>query len=159
MATLDRSLIARLPPFQGLGGDDLDRILAAARSSRYAKDTAVFDEGAEAGFFYLLLSGHIRVVRTSPEGHQVIVRYINEAELFGIAMAMGRTTYPASAIAAVDCVVLTWPNSACPDLQSRFPSVAASTYQTSGHRLQETHTSVVELSTEQVEQRIAHALL
>ena len=159
MATLDRSLIARLPPFQGLGGADLDRILAAARSSRYAKDSAIFDEGAEARFFHLLLSGHIRVVRTSPEGHQVIARYINEGELFGIAMAMGRTTYPASAIAAVDCVVLTWPNSAWPDLQSRFPSLAASTYQTIGRRLQETHTRVVELSTEQVEQRIAHALL
>ena len=99
MAILDRSLIARLPQFQGLSGADLDRILAAARSSRYAKDTAVFDEGAEARSFFLLLSGHIRVVRTSPEGHQVIARYINEGELFGIAMAMGRTTYPASAVA------------------------------------------------------------
>ena len=29
-----------------------------------------------------------------------------------IAVAVGRATYPAGAIAAVDCVVLTWPNSA-----------------------------------------------
>jgi CRP-like cAMP-binding protein len=159
MASLDRSLIARLPQFRDLGHADLDRILAPARSSRYAKDAAVFEEGGEARSFFLLLAGHIRVVRTSPEGHQVIVRYINEGELFGIAMAMGRTTYPASAVAAVDCVVLAWPNSAWPDLQARFPSLAASTYQTIGQRLQETHTRVVELSTEQVEQRIAHALL
>ena len=47
MAKLDRSLIARLPQFQGLGDADLDRILAPARSSRYAKESAVF-EGLES---------------------------------------------------------------------------------------------------------------
>lgn len=35
----------------------------------------------------------------------------------------------------------------------------ANTYKTVGSRLQESHTRVVEMSTEQVEQRVAHALL
>lgn len=156
---LDRSLISGLPAFAGLDGRDLDAILSWARSSRFAKDSEVFGQDEEAGFFFLLLSGHIRVVRTSPEGHQVIARYITEGELFGIAIAMGRTTYPASAVAAVDCVVLSWPNSAWADLQSRFPAFGASAYRTIGSRLQETQAQVMEMSTQQVEQRIAHALL
>lgn len=41
----------------------------------------------------------------------------------------------------------------------RFPAFGANTYRTVGTRLQETQTRVVEMSTEQVEQRIAHALL
>ena len=157
--TLDRSLIAGLPAFAGLDGPGLDAVLAQARSSRFPKDSEVFSQGAEAASFFLLLAGHIRVVRTSPEGHQVIARYINEGELFGIAVAMGRSTYPASAVAAVDCVVLTWPNTAWPDLQARVPSFAASAYRTIGSRLQETQAQVMEMSTQQVEQRIAHALL
>jgi len=156
---LDRSLISGLPAFAGLDGRDLDAILSWARSSRFAKDSEVFGQDEEAGFFFLLLSGHIRVVRTSPEGHQVIARYITEGELFGIAIAMGRTTYPASAVAAVDCVVLAWPNSAWADLQSRFPAFGTSAYRTIGSRLQETQAQVMEMSTQQVEQRIAHALL
>ena len=156
---LDRSLISGLPAFAGLDGRDLDGILSRARSSRFAKDSEVFGQDAEAESFFLLLSGHIRVVRTSPEGHQVIARYITEGELFGIAIAMGRTTYPASAVAAVDCVVLAWPNSAWADLQSRFPAFGASAYRTIGSRLQDTQTQVMEMSTQQVEQRIAHALL
>jgi len=156
---LDRSLISGLPAFAGLDGRDLDGILWRARSSRFAKDSEVFGQDEEAGSFFLLLSGHIRVVRTSPEGHQVIARYITEGELFGIAIAMGRTTYPASAVAAVDCVVLAWPNSAWADLQSRFPAFGASAYRTIGSRLQDTQTQVMEMSTQQVEQRIAHALL
>lgn len=156
---LDRSLISGLPAFAGLDGRDLDAILSRARSSRFAKDSEVFGQDEEAESFFLLLSGHIRVVRTSPEGHQVIARYITEGELFGIAIAMGRTTYPASAVAAVDCVVLAWPNSAWADLQSRFPAFGASAYRTIGSRLQDTQTQVMEMSTQQVEQRIAHALL
>jgi CRP-like cAMP-binding protein len=156
---LDRSLISGLPAFAGLDGRDLDTILSRARSSRFAKDSEVFGQDEEATSFFLLLSGHIRVVRTSPEGHQVIARYITEGELFGIAIAMGRTTYPASAVAAVDCVVLAWPNSAWADLQSRYPAFGASAYKTIGARLQETQAQVMEMSTQQVEQRIAHALL
>lgn len=156
---LDRSLISSLPVFAGLGGAELDAILARARSSRFAKDSEIFAQEEEAHFFFLLLSGHIRVVRTSPDGHQVVARYINEGELFGIAMAMGRTTYPATAVAAVDCVVLSWPNSAWPEFQSRFPAFGASTYRTIGARLVETQAQVMEMSTQQVEQRIAHALL
>jgi CRP/FNR family transcriptional regulator, nitrogen oxide reductase regulator len=159
LPALDRSLIAGLPQFQGLAPADLDRILQRARSARYPKDTAIFEQGEEAASFFLLLSGHIRVVRTSPEGHQVIARYIKEGELFGIAVAMGRTTYPASAIAAVDCVALSWPNGAWPEFQERFPSFGASTYSTIGSRLQETQEQVMEMSTAQVEQRIANALL
>lgn len=156
---LDRSLISGLPAFAGLDGRDLDTILSRARSSRFPKDSEVFGQEEEATSFFLLLSGHIRVVRTSPQGHQVIARYITEGELFGIAIAMGRTTYPASAVAAVDCVVLAWPNSAWAELQSRFPAFGASAYRTIGSRLQETQAQVMEMSTQQVEQRIAHALL
>lgn len=156
---LDRSLISSLPAFSGLAGEDMDAILSRARSSRFAKDSEVFAQEEEAKSFFLLLSGHIRVVRTSAEGHQVVARYINEGELFGIAVAMGKTTYPATAVAAVDCVVLSWPNSAWADLQARFPAFGANAYRTIGARLQETQTQVMEMSTQQVEQRIAHALL
>lgn len=134
-------------------------MLRNARSARYAKDTAVFEQETEAHSFFVLLDGHIRVVRTTPDGHQVIARYISEGEIFGIAAALGRTTYPASAIAAVDCVALVWPNGLWPELSSRFPLFGASTYKTVGSRLQETQTQVVEMSTEHVEQRVAHALL
>jgi CRP-like cAMP-binding protein len=156
---LDRSLIAGLTPFRGLAPADLDDILRKARASRYARDAAIFDQEAEARSFFLLLNGHVRVVRGTADGHQMVVRYISEGELFGIAAAIGRTTYPASAIAAVDCVVLAWANAHWPDFIARFPSFGAAAFGTMGSRLQETQNRVMEMSTEQVEQRVAHGLL
>ncbi|MCR4269061.1 Crp/Fnr family transcriptional regulator [Nitratireductor sp. ZSWI3] len=159
MAGLDPSLIAGLPTFAGLERKDLEILLSHAQAMRFAAGSSVFEQEEEARNFFVLLDGHIRVVRTTPDGQQVIVRYISEGELFGIAAALGRTTYPASAIAVADCVALAWSNAQWPELSARFPSLGANTYKTVGNRLQDAHTRVIEMSTEQVEQRVAHALL
>jgi CRP-like cAMP-binding protein len=159
MSRLDRSLIAGLAPFEGLDPAELDRMLSQARSLRIAKDRTVFGQEQEAHSFFLLLDGHVRVIKTTPEGEEVTVRYISPGELMGIASALGRTTYPASAIAVVDCVVLAWPSSLWAEFASAFPSFGANTYRTVGNRLQDAHTRVVEMSTEQIDQRVAHALL
>ncbi len=156
---LDRWLIADLPLFRGLEPETLDEILKDARSMRVSKDDAVFSEEEEAHSFFLLLHGHVRVVKTTPDGNQVIARYINEGELLGIAAALGRTTYPATAVAAVDSVVLAWPTPLWSDFARRFPTFTGNAYASVGTRLQETQQRVVEMSTEQVEQRVAHALL
>lgn len=159
MSRLDRSLIAGLSPFQGVAPADLDRILQKARSLRIAKDEAVFEQEGEAHSFFLLIAGHVRVVKTTPDGQQVIVRYISPGELMGIAQALGRSTYPASAIAAVDCVALAWQSNLWSDFATAFPNFGTNTYKTVGTRLNDTHSRVVEMATEQVEQRVAHALL
>jgi len=129
MASLDRSIVANVPIFTGLSPDDLDDILRDARSVRYPKDSAVFDQGTEAHSFFVLLHGHLRVEKTTPQGQQIVVRYVSAGELFGVAQAMALKHYPATAIAVVDS------------------------------RLQDTQNRVLEMSSEQVEQRVAHALL
>ena len=159
MSRLDRSLIASLSAFQGLTPVELDRMVSQARSLRIARNRAVFEQEQDAHSFFLLLDGHIRVVKSTAEGGEVTVRYIGPGELMGIATALGRTTYPASAMAAVDCVVLAWPSSLWSEFASAYPAFGASTYQTVGNRLQDAHTRVVEMSTEHVDQRVAHALL
>src|SRR6476469_5618750 len=157
--TIDRSLVAKLPLFAGLDAAELDAILSEARSARYAKNSAVFEEGADAHSFFVLLHGHVRASKTTPAGQQVVVRYVAPGEVFGVAKAIGLAKYPATATAVDDSVVLAWPSTAWPRLVAKFPALATNTLLTVGSRLQETHTRVVEMSTQQVEQRIAHALL
>ncbi len=159
MPALDRSLIASLPAFAGLAPEQLDDILGDAQSVRYAKGVDVFQQDGEAQSFFILLHGHLRVSRLTPDGQQVVVRYVAPGEIFGVAMALGRSTYPATASAVVDSVALVWPSTAWPRLSARYPALVANTLQTVGSRLQDAHTRVVEMSTEQVERRIAHALL
>ena len=159
MVSLDRSIIASVPMFAGLSAGDLDIILHDARSIRYTKDSSVFDQGSEAHAFFVLLHGHLRVEKTTPQGHQIVVRYVSAGELFGVAQAMGMKIYPATAIAVVDSVALSWPSRVWGPLIAQFPALAAGALQTVGSRLQDTQARVLEMSSEQVEQRVAHALL
>jgi CRP-like cAMP-binding protein len=159
MAKVDTSLVAHLPLFGGVKPDDLEEILREARSARYPRNTAIFEQGADATSFFLLLHGHVRAAKTTPTGEQIVVRYVAPGETFGLAMAIGAAHYPATALAVDDSVVLIWPTAAWPRLVERFPALAANTLLTIGTRLQESHTRILEMSTQQVEQRVAHALL
>lgn len=159
MAAVDRSLVAALPMFAGLTPEGQDELLREARSIRYTKGAAAFDQGAEADRFFLLLHGHLRVEKTTPQGQQTVVRYVSAGELFGVAQALNLAHYPATAVAAVDSIALAWPSSSWQRLIARYPSLATSALQTVGSRLQDTQARVIEISNEQVEQRVAHALL
>lgn len=139
--------------------DALDDMLARSVSFRSAKDAYVFREGEEAHSFFLLLDGYVRVVKVTPDGEQVIVRYIATGELLGIAKAIGRDSYPANAVAAVDCVLLAWPSNAWDAIVAAHPGFATNTYSMVGSRLVGTQDRVVELATERVEQRVANAIL
>lgn len=159
MAALDRMLIAHLPLFEGLSPGEQEDMLRDAQSVHYAKGADVFQQGQDARAFYLLISGHLRVSRLTPGGQQVVVRFVSPGEVFGVAMALCRSTYPATANAVVDSVSLVWPTASWPRLSLAYPSLVTNTLRTVGSRLQDAHTRVVEMSTEQVERRIAHALL
>lgn len=159
MAAVDRSLVANLSMFAGLAPAEQDDLLREARSVRYPKGSAIFEQGAEIDRFFVLLHGHLRVEKTTAQGHQTVVRYVSAGELFGVAQAMNLSHYPATAVAAVDSIALAWPSSSWARLTARYPSLAGSIMQTIGNRLQDTQTRVIEISNEQVEQRVAHALL
>jgi CRP/FNR family transcriptional regulator, nitrogen oxide reductase regulator len=154
MAKVDSSLVAHLPLFAGFSTADLDTVLREAHSARFVKNSMVFQQGEDAHSFFV-----VRASKTTPAGEQIVVRYVSPGEPFGVATAIGLSRYPATATAVDDSVVLAWPSAAWPRLVAQFPALAGNTLQAVGGRLQETHTRVIEMSTQQVEQRIAHALL
>ncbi|HEX2724402.1 MAG TPA: cyclic nucleotide-binding domain-containing protein, partial [Beijerinckiaceae bacterium] len=106
MARLDRSVISGLPIFAGLAPEQLDDVLAEVQSIRFAKRASVFEQGQEELAFFALLHGRLRVAKLTPDGHQVLVRFVLSGEIFGVAGAIGRAIYPASASAVVHSVVL-----------------------------------------------------
>lgn len=159
MSKLDESLLSSLPPFSRLARPQIREILDQATPGRYPEGTAVFDEGRPAERFFLLLDGFIRVVRTTPDGAQVIALHIPPGQLFGIAPALGRDAYPATAIAATESLALAWPVRLWPEFTAKYDGFASETYRTLGARLGEFQSLVTELATQAVEQRVAAALL
>jgi CRP-like cAMP-binding protein len=156
---LDESLLTHLPPFSQLDPGHIRAILDQASARRYDIGSAIFEEGHEAERFFMLLDGYIRVVRISPQGEQVIALHIPSGQLFGIARALGRDTYPATAITAAESLALSWPTRLWDQFVADYPGFATETYKTVGNRIGEMNTRIMEMATLQVEQRVAHALL
>jgi CRP-like cAMP-binding protein len=133
--------------------------LDLATPNRVDPNTAIFDEGMEANRFYLLIDGNIRVIKTTPDGEQVIAMHIASGQLFGIAAGLGKTHYPATSMAADECLYLSWSNQHWGRFVSDYPGFATESYKIVGSRIEEMNNRIVEMATQQVEQRVACVLL
>ena len=159
MIAPDPTILRPLPLFARLDDADLDSVIDGASSRRFAAGTAVFGQGDAAENFFVLIHGRLRVTQVTPQGEQIVVRMVNPGDLFGIAKALRRATYPGTATAVVESIALSWPMTAWDEMVARYPSFAASTIQTIGERLQEAHSRIREMSTEVVERRLGHMVL
>ena len=159
MVRIEESLLTGLPPFSRLASREIREILDRATHRRWDAGSSVFLEAEPADRFFLLLDGTIRVVRTMPDGEQVVPHHIPAGQLFGIARALRRDTYPATAVAAVECFTLSWPTGMWDDFAARYDGFATETWREIGERMEMLHEQIAELSTRAVEQRVAAALL
>jgi len=87
---IEPALVRNLPLFQRLTEAELARLMVRATSRRVAQGETVFEQGAVASTFYLLLHGRLKVSQVTPDGQQVMVRVVHPGDLFGFARAEPR---------------------------------------------------------------------
>lgn len=158
-AELSRSLIKNLDIFRQMPDASLDTLLQAATVHRLATNDTAFRQGEAADRFFVLLHGNLKVIQNTTEGEQVVVRYVIPGEVFGIAHAMRRPHYPATALAVHESLVLSWSSSEWDKFTADNPHFAVNALQTVGRRLQDAQARIQQLSTEEVQQRVARAIL
>ncbi len=156
---IDRTLVSTLPIFAGMEESALDKLLSDAVQRTVPKGAKVFEQGEKAKLFYLLLQGRLKVMQVTADGQQLIVRVVHPGDLFGFALAIGRTEYPGTPLAVMDSVVLAWPMHMMNGFLSRNPTLAINAMQMIGQRLDQAHNRIREMSTQEVERRIAHTVI
>ena len=145
--------------FHGIAPADLARIAQAARRRRMATGVFLFHQGDSAEVIYIPVQGRLKLTQITPEGHEVILRYVGVGEMTGATAAFGDTAYPASAETVEETIVLGWDNATMIDLIERYPRLGLNLLHLLSGRLQELQDRLREMSTERVERRIARTLL
>jgi CRP-like cAMP-binding protein len=145
--------------FHSLGAADLTKILELARKRQFPKEAFFFRQDDPANLLYVLTAGEVKLTRLTPEGSQVLLQFIHPGEMFGGISVFGDATYPVSAQAAQDCAVLTWDTETLGRMMEAYPGMALNAMRHLAGRVQEMQQRNLELATERVERRIAHALL
>jgi len=156
--SLDPTLLDAVDVFAGLEPAGRERALHAAQWIRLAAGKQVFQQDQEAEAFYVLSVGRLKVSQLTPEGQEVIIRYIGPREMFGCVAVCGGLTYPGTATAVLDSWALGWTRSAIAELAQGYPQIALNAMRTMGGRLKDTQSRLREMQTERVERRIAHGI-
>jgi CRP-like cAMP-binding protein len=156
---IDKSVIRPFAMFDKMSDADLEVLLVRASTKRVPGGEAFFEQGAPATHFFLLINGRLKVTQVTQDGQQIIVRVVHPGDLFGFARALRRSDYPGTAHAVIESLAVSWPTDLWPQFIDRNPHLAISTLNTIGQRLEEAHTRIREMSTEEVERRVAHTVL
>ena len=69
--------------FAELDDEQIDRIAAAGAVQSRQRGVVLFEEGAEPGEFYLVLSGRVAIAQESDDGRESLLAVLGPGELFG----------------------------------------------------------------------------
>ncbi len=136
-----------------------DAFIANGRLHQINQGHYLFHQGEPADVFYIIISGEVKLVQVTPEGEQVILHYFGAGDGIGIIVVLGNMDYPASAEAVGDCQLLAWNRETTRRLMLQYPQLAFNGMELVVQRFADLQRQFQALSTQQVEQRIALAVL
>lgn len=149
---LDRAeLFHRLPP------ERLERLKPVLRERRLAKGRIVFREGQPAEFLWVLRSGKVRLIKTSPNGRVTTLETIVAGQVFG-ALDVG-DSYPASAEVIEEGRASCVPQRVLAGLLRDHPELGLEILTVVSRRLREAHERLRSFAHDAVPARLAQALL
>ncbi|MGD0971775.1 MAG: Crp/Fnr family transcriptional regulator [Desulfobaccales bacterium] len=145
--------------FSGVPEADLEALAHLAVSNAFARQATIFWEGREAQGFYLLSRGSVKLVKSSPEGKEYIIRLVGPGETFAEAAVFSDASYPATAMALEDCQTLFFPKAPFLRHLAASPTLARNMLATLSRLMLHLTRQLEDLSLKEVSARLARYLL
>jgi len=152
-------LLKEAPLLAGLTETERRTMLGTADVRTVDAGEVLFHQGDAATSFYLVTDGRLKLTQVSPEGEELVVRFIASGQpLAAISLLPGRT-YPVTARAAVESRLLRWTRPRLERLTREVPVLMRVAGEAMADHMVEVTGRLREVSTERVAQRLARALL
>lgn len=145
--------------FQTLDHQKVEEIWGEATLHHLNKGDFVFFQGDPAENVYFLLEGQVKLTLSNSRGDQVSVQHVAPGETFALIGAFRKAKYPVSAKAIADGEIFSWNAQRFKELCADVPELSANSTRIISDRSIDFQSRILELSSEKVERRIAHALL
>lgn len=151
--------IRRTPMFRRISELDRQHLAAASTLKRYVKGDRVFSEGDPSEVFSVVVTGRVKIVKTTPAGKDLILEIFGTGDPFGAVAAYEGRPFPASAIALEDTVCLHTPRQEFFALLEQHPSLVRGLLLGLTQRLVELTNRLGEMTGGRVEARMARLFL
>jgi CRP/FNR family transcriptional regulator len=145
--------------FSGLTDADLEPLARMSVWKNFSRGTTIFWEGKEAQGFYILITGQIKLVKSSPDGKEYIIRLVGQGETFAEAAVFGDIPYPATAITLEDCQTLFFPKAPFLNHLADTPALARNMLATSSRLMLHLTQQLEDLSLKEVSARLARYIV
>jgi CRP/FNR family transcriptional regulator, nitrogen oxide reductase regulator len=145
--------------FQRLKPDDRQRLAGVAAVRGFEKGARLFSEGDGSDLLYIVVSGRVKVFKTTPRGTDVILEIFGPGDPVGAVAVYEARPYPASALALEPTACLLIPRQAFFSLLEAYPLMVRGLLVGLTHRLVELTNRLAELSGGRVEARLARFFL
>ncbi|MBL0059002.1 MAG: Crp/Fnr family transcriptional regulator [Elusimicrobia bacterium] len=118
----------------------------------------LFQEGQAAHSAFLLRSGLIKLIKSTPQGRPVALEILTSGRLFGGMAVLDHRPYPASAFVLQESEILEIPGPVFEDLFNKVPEFAGAVHREIGQHFRHAQ-AMRALAQEPVERRVATLLL
>ncbi len=155
-------LLKRLQTFDflhGLNKTTLASLAASATWKVFSPNSIIFWEGdVESNLFYLQY-GSLKVLKTSPDGREQVLKFIEAGEIFNEVGVLAKRPNPATAVALEESGIWMIPRHALEEIISVHPQTAMQVIENMADKIIELVTLATDLSLKTVEAQFAKLLL
>lgn len=151
-------LVARIPYFAGLDAAALRDIVGKIRRRSVAAKEQILIEGEPCSGLYVVLRGHVRLVKTSADGREHVMRVLGPGTTFNDAAVFDGGPNSDGAVADGAAVVGLVPRAEVEILLHRHPQIATAALKLLSTRQRALGTAVENLALRDVTTRVARLI-
>lgn len=145
--------------FEGVPSEKLRLLAEHARYRSYRAGEMFIGETDAVHAFYVVISGQIKLYKSSPEGKEQTLYLFRPGDPFGMCTAFAIDTFPANAMALEESGILLIPGQAMEAVAMNEPRLLVNIIQILSDRLKESMTLIESLSLKEIPERLASFLL
>jgi CRP/FNR family transcriptional regulator, cyclic AMP receptor protein len=152
-------LLAKVPVFETLGQDDLERVAQVAVSRRFPSGQVIFRENDQSDTCYVVADGHARALREHADGRTIALARFGPGDIFGELAMFDDESRSATVEALDDLHALAILGHDMRRLMREHPDIAVKLVIALGRRLRAANERLARQSFQTVQSRVASVLI
>jgi len=149
----------KLDLFQGVPTEKLRTLAERSRYRTYKAGEMFIGETDPAHAFYVIVTGQVKLYKSSPEGKEQTLYLLRPGDPFGMCTAFAIDSFPANAMALEESSILMIPGPVMETVATSEPRLLLNIIQILSDRLKESMTLIESLSLKEIPQRLSSFLL
>lgn len=145
--------------FEGIGRERMNALATQVIRKPFRPGDLIIGEEDPARAFYVILSGRVKLYKSSAEGKEQTLHVLGPGEPFGLCTAFAVDSFPASVMALEEGSLLVIPGPVIEEMSRQEPALLLNIIRVLSRRLRESMALVESLSLMEIPQRLATYLL